>query len=115
MTPGTRRAALYALAVIFVANFLSYLDRTLVSALEQTDYTVTKIPYGGLHLWVRLPSDRQASAVADAIRAHGVLVNAGDRFFPAEPPGAYLRLNFAAAASVTERAEAASRLSQQSP
>lgn len=35
MTPGTRRAALYALAVIFVANFLSYLDRTLVSALER--------------------------------------------------------------------------------
>jgi MFS transporter, Spinster family, sphingosine-1-phosphate transporter len=35
MTPGPRRAASYALAVIFVANFLSYLDRTLVSALEE--------------------------------------------------------------------------------
>src|SRR5688572_865432 len=30
-----RRAALYGLAVIFTANFLSYLDRTLVSALEE--------------------------------------------------------------------------------
>ena len=31
----TRRACLYALAVIFFANFLSYLDRQIVSALEK--------------------------------------------------------------------------------
>lgn len=87
---------------------------TLVGALERhvPDFTVTKVPDGGLHLWVRLPADRQAVAVADACRARGVLVNAGDRFFPAEPPGAHLRLSFAAAASVTELAEAASRLSR---
>jgi MFS family permease len=35
MTPLPRRAALFALGVIFAANFLSYLDRTLVSALEE--------------------------------------------------------------------------------
>ena len=34
MTVLTRRSALFALAIIFTANFLSYLDRTLVSALE---------------------------------------------------------------------------------
>ena len=33
-SPIPRRAALFALGVIFSANFLSYLDRTLVSALE---------------------------------------------------------------------------------
>src|SRR5262249_44366856 len=31
----TRRYAIYALLVIFAANFLSYLDRQIVSALEQ--------------------------------------------------------------------------------
>ncbi len=35
MTTLTRRAAIFALGVIFAANFLSYLDRTLVSALEE--------------------------------------------------------------------------------
>jgi predicted MFS family arabinose efflux permease len=36
MSPALpRRAALFALGVIFTANFLSYLDRTLVSALEE--------------------------------------------------------------------------------
>ncbi|GAB2647841.1 PLP-dependent aminotransferase family protein [Kribbella swartbergensis] len=85
----------------------------LVNALAQAapDLTITKVPDGGLHLWVRLPHDHQARAAADAIRARGVLVDAGDRFFPAESPGAYLRLNFAAAASVSELTEAASRLS----
>ncbi|MFG1820318.1 PLP-dependent aminotransferase family protein [Kribbella sp. NPDC049174] len=85
----------------------------LVGALARQvpDYTVSNVPYGGLHLWVRLPPDRQAAAVADACRARGVLVDAGDRFFPAEPPGAYLRLNFAAAGSVAELAKAASKLS----
>lgn len=34
MSPLPRRAGLFALGVIFAANFLSYLDRTLVSALE---------------------------------------------------------------------------------
>lgn len=34
MSPLSRRAAIFALGVIFFANFLSYLDRTLVSALE---------------------------------------------------------------------------------
>src|SRR5262245_23615479 len=31
----SRRAALWALSVIFAANFLNYLDRTLVSPLEK--------------------------------------------------------------------------------
>jgi MFS family permease len=35
MTPLPRRAAFFALGIIFAANFLSYLDRTLVSALEE--------------------------------------------------------------------------------
>src|SRR6185503_13363814 len=35
MTVLSRRTAVFALGVIFTANFLSYLDRTLVSALEE--------------------------------------------------------------------------------
>lgn len=79
-------------------------------ARELPDWTVAGLPSGGLHLWVRLPSSEPDTAVADAARAHGVAVNAGRRYFPAEPPAAHLRLSFAAAADQAELTEAARRL-----
>ncbi|MGV9774829.1 aminotransferase-like domain-containing protein [Streptosporangium sp. NPDC003464] len=79
-------------------------------ARQVPDWTLTRVPEGGLHLWVRLPSGRQAVAVADAAQARGVFVNPGNRYFPAEPPDAYLRLSFAAAANIAELVEGASRL-----
>ena len=51
MTPVTRRAALFALGVIVAANFLSYLDRTLVSALEaplKEDFRLSSGQFGFL-------------------------------------------------------------------
>ncbi|MEV4097164.1 PLP-dependent aminotransferase family protein [Streptosporangium saharense] len=85
---------------------------TLAGALQRhvPDWTVTRIPQGGLHLWVRLPQGSQATAVADAARSRGVFVNPGDRYFPAEAPGPFLRLNFAAPADLTELTEATTRL-----
>ncbi|MFG1948644.1 PLP-dependent aminotransferase family protein [Nonomuraea sp. NPDC048826] len=65
----------------------------------------TRLPAGGLHQWIRLPPGTDDSAVAAAARARGVTVDAGHRFFPAEAPGAYLRLSFAAAARPAELAE----------
>ncbi|GAA3029603.1 PLP-dependent aminotransferase family protein [Streptosporangium longisporum] len=79
-------------------------------ARERPDWTVTRLPAGGLHLWVRLPAGADDTVVAGAARRHGVAVSAGRRYFAAEPPGAFLRLGFAAAGDLTELAEAAHRL-----
>lgn len=56
LTPHTapsigRRRAIWALVVIFLANFLNYLDRTLVSALElqlRPAFGLTEKEFGGL-------------------------------------------------------------------
>ncbi len=84
----------------------------LVAALarETPEWTVTRVPTGGLHLWVRLPpADAEA---AERASASGVVVGAGREFFPAEEPGPYLRLSFAAATDVDELAEAAHRFAE---
>ncbi|WP_371480684.1 PLP-dependent aminotransferase family protein [Kitasatospora sp. NBC_00315] len=85
---------------------------TLADALahEVPDWTLTRLPAGGLHLWLQLPSGSADSAVAAAARAHGVAVDAGARYYPAEPQGSYLRVGFAAAADLSELTAAASRL-----
>lgn len=67
-------------------------------------------PAGGLHLWLRLPPALVDTAVTAAARDHGVAVDAGRHYFPAEPPTDRLRLNLAAAADLAELAEAARRL-----
>ncbi|MFF5207999.1 PLP-dependent aminotransferase family protein [Streptosporangium sp. NPDC000396] len=76
-------------------------------AREVPDWTLTRLPAGGLHLWVQLPPGCHDLAMADVARAHGVAVNSGSRYFPAEPPDAYLRLGFAAAAGIAELVEGA--------
>ncbi|WP_327104392.1 aminotransferase-like domain-containing protein [Nonomuraea glycinis] len=73
-------------------------------------WRLTRSPAGGLHLWVELPPGADDAAFAAAAREHGVAVDAGRRFFPAEPSGAYLRLSFAAAADTADLAEGAHRL-----
>lgn len=64
MTPAPRRAALYALGVIFSANFLSYLDRTLVSALEsplKADFALGSDQFG--LLWTLFTLGYMACAI----------------------------------------------------
>jgi DNA-binding transcriptional MocR family regulator len=51
------------------------------------------VPRGGLNLWVRLPDGTDLARVSDDCERAGVLVATGDEWFPAEPTGAYLRLN----------------------
>lgn len=53
------------------------------------------IPRGGLHLWLRLPDSADLPALVRGCETRGVLVAAGDTWFPAEPTGRYLRLSFA--------------------
>lgn len=56
---------------------------------------VAHVPDGGLNLWCRLPDGTDPVQVARACEARGVVVAPGDEWFPAEPSGPYLRLNYA--------------------
>jgi DNA-binding transcriptional MocR family regulator len=58
---------------------------------------VTSLPAGGLHLWVALPEGTDDVALAAAAAAEGVVVFPGRPWFPAEAPGPFLRLTYAAA------------------
>jgi DNA-binding transcriptional MocR family regulator len=83
----------------------------LIAALarEVPDWTLTRAPTGGQHLWVALPPSHDNAA--QAAQAQGVAVNSGDGYFATEPPSSYMRLSFAAAADLAELTEAARRLS----
>ncbi|UUV31917.1 PLP-dependent aminotransferase family protein [Amycolatopsis roodepoortensis] len=74
------------------------------------EWTIARLPEGGLHLWVRLPPGSDANALARVARERGVVVGAGERFFATEPSGPFLRLNFAAAADIAELTEGIRRL-----
>ena len=55
---------------------------------------VDHVPSGGLNLWVRLPDGTDAAALAQDCERAGLLVAPGGEWFPAEPAGAFLRLNY---------------------
>ena len=69
----------------------------LVDALVEhaPDARVEHVPAGGLNLWVRLPEGTDVDRVVRGCEAAGVLVAPGHEWFPAEPPAAYVRLNYA--------------------
>ncbi|MBT2224291.1 PLP-dependent aminotransferase family protein [Nonomuraea sp. NEAU-A123] len=75
-------------------------------------WTITRVPAGGLHLWVRLPEGLGDTAVAGAARQLGVAVSAGSRYFATEVPAAWLRLGFAATADSAELVEGVRRLAR---
>ncbi|NIH79160.1 aminotransferase-like domain-containing protein [Amycolatopsis viridis] len=52
------------------------------------------VPRGGLNLWVRLPDTVDPVRLSRECEAAGVALSPGGEWFPAEPPGAYLRLNY---------------------
>ena len=55
---------------------------------------VDLVPHGGLNLWVRLPDDTDLEQLAQACERAGVLIALGTEWFPAEPVGAFIRLNY---------------------
>jgi DNA-binding transcriptional MocR family regulator len=59
--------------------------------------SVDVVPRGGFSLWVRLPDGSDDVAIAAAAEREGVIVSPGRPWFPAEPPGPFLRLTFASA------------------
>ncbi|WP_022929688.1 PLP-dependent aminotransferase family protein [Patulibacter americanus] len=68
----------------------------LVSAVREhvPDAHLEHVPAGGLNLWLRLPDGVEPRAFARACEAAGVLVAPGTEWFPAEPAGPYVRLNY---------------------
>lgn len=68
----------------------------LVAALREHAPTARPetVPDGGLNLWVRLPDDVDLTRLTRDCEAAGLVVAPGDEWFPAEPTGAYLRLNY---------------------
>ena len=58
---------------------------------------VEAVPVGGLNLWLRLPDGTDAAAVVRECAARGLVIAPGSEWFPAEPSGAYVRLNYASA------------------
>jgi DNA-binding transcriptional MocR family regulator len=71
----------------------------LVAAVRRgmPDAVVDIVPRGGFSLWVRLPDGLDDLAVAAAAEREGVIVSPGRVWFPADAPGPFLRLTFAAA------------------
>ncbi len=63
--------------------------------LPQTSLSL--VPDGGLHLWLELPDEVDDVRVAEQLRTAGVVVSAGRHWFPAEPPGPFLRTSYAGA------------------
>jgi DNA-binding transcriptional MocR family regulator len=53
------------------------------------------LPRGGLNLWVRLPDSTDLPRLVRDCETAGTVIAAGTEWFPAEPTGAYLRLNYA--------------------
>ena len=58
------------------------------------DAHVEHVPQGGLNVWVRLPDGTDLDLLTRDCEAGGVLIAPGSEWFPAEPAGAYIRLNY---------------------
>ena len=68
----------------------------LAGALREHAPTVRleAVPQGGLNLWLRLPDASDLARLVGDCQSAGVVVAPGDEWFPAEPTGPYLRLNY---------------------
>lgn len=66
-------------------------------ATRVPDAHLETVPSGGLNLWLRLPDRTDLPALVRGCEDRGVLLAAGDDWFPAEPTGPFLRLNFSGA------------------
>lgn len=56
---------------------------------------VAHLPKGGLNLWARLPDGTDLERFARECESAGVIIAPGTEWFPAEPAGPFIRLNYA--------------------
>ncbi|GAB2766427.1 PLP-dependent aminotransferase family protein [Nocardioides salsibiostraticola] len=55
---------------------------------------VAHVPRGGFNLWARLPDGTDVHEVTRRCEAEGLLLGPGGEWFPAEPTGPFVRLNY---------------------
>ncbi|MFC7865410.1 aminotransferase-like domain-containing protein [Streptomyces murinus] len=79
-------------------------------ALRLPELALPHIPFGGYHLWARLPEGTDDDAFSAAALRAGVALTPGRPYFSAEPPAPYVRLSFAAVAGLGEITEGVRRL-----
>jgi DNA-binding transcriptional MocR family regulator len=58
------------------------------------DAHLDHVPRGGLNLWARLPDGTDLDRLARDCEADGVMIAPGTEWFPAEPSGPFIRLNY---------------------
>ncbi|WP_159930474.1 MULTISPECIES: PLP-dependent aminotransferase family protein [Nocardia] len=95
-----------ALEVVADPGWKTHLRRLRVQLRERRDLLVASlrehaprlhvdhVPEGGLHLWARLPDGTDTDRLVRDCETRGVYVASGHEWFPAEPSGPFLRLNF---------------------
>ncbi|MET3768836.1 DNA-binding transcriptional MocR family regulator [Marisediminicola sp. UYEF4] len=52
------------------------------------------VPAGGLNPWARLPRATNIDRLTSDCEAAGVMIAAGSNWFPAQPTGSFVRLNY---------------------
>jgi DNA-binding transcriptional MocR family regulator len=95
-----------------LARALTTRRATLALALQQhiPEFTIPVLPRGGVCLWVRMPGHVADDQLASRAARCGTVISAGRSFYPAEPPGSFIRLSFAAAARAEDLHEGVRRL-----
>lgn len=68
----------------------------LVASLREhvPEAHIELIPKGGLNLWLRLPDGTNLERLSRDCERAGVIIADGTEWFPAEPAGPYIRLNY---------------------
>ncbi|WP_369045361.1 PLP-dependent aminotransferase family protein [Sinomonas sp. P10A9] len=61
---------------------------------EAPEAYVERTPLGGLNLWARLPDGTDADLLARVCETRGLIVAPGAEWFPGEPSGPHIRLNY---------------------
>lgn len=55
---------------------------------------VETVPAGGLNLWLRLPDGTDVPEIVRDCESRGLIIAPGTEWFPAEPSGPYVRVNY---------------------
>ncbi|MDJ0334877.1 PLP-dependent aminotransferase family protein [Salinibacterium sp. G-O1] len=69
---------------------------------------IDRLPVGGLNLWVRLPEGTDVGRIVADCELRGLIIAPGTEWFPAEPSGPFIRLNYSS--ENPERFPAAARI-----
>jgi len=68
----------------------------LISSIREhaAEAHIENVPRGGLNLWLRLPDGTNLEQLTHDCERAGVIIAAGNEWFPAEPAGPFVRLNY---------------------